>query len=827
MKNFVVDFESFYSDRISVSTQGNINYMRDADAYIVAAQVGEEVLCGTIAEMGSTMEQLIKDPQAQIWAANSNFDQGWTTKYWGPSANDWKCILDLGRFHQMPGNLAMLSKVALGKPMDKSIRDEMRGVHYEELTPERQQAVQTYCANDVIISHEILEALPPMSSTEDKIAAYTRMANRRGININVELVEQDKTKMEAMRFEAFKAIPWHADEKPLSYPALQRWCVTQGIPVPASTAKTDEDCADLMSEHPALNDVLFTMRRFRKANALLKKAGTLLQRVSDDGVLPMDILYCGAPHTRRWSSKGFNVQNLDKAPMKVTDTLSVWTRNWLIPPPGHEFLILDFCVAPQSRVLKSDMTWVSAGELQVGDELVGFPEDLTVGKRNSKQVPCDGRGKSEHKFQRTKVVSIKVLERPSLRITTTEGIVECSDEHYWVSSTKKQGRSWKQAKDFVPGDSIATYAMPWETDLTPDGQWLAGLFDGEGWVSSQTVALGQKPGLVLDKAFRIATQKGYAVTLDNHRSVVQRLRFTGRSALKALGSLRPVRLLPKAPHLWEGRRTWGKCNPPAEILKIEKLGVQSVVAIGTDSKTLIVEGLLSHNCQVEPRVLNWLCGNDAMMEALRYGFSYYEAYYTASRGWKGEKGTLKAELRKLAGGGAAEGIAKYTKLKNEALGCLAEGTLILTDRGYVAIDKLSKESRVWDGDTWVTHGGVISKGAEAVISVGQEYFTADHEIYTSEHTKKQAGMLHASEQTAAMAWRKTPGSGWADLWKLGRAVSYITAQEGVSICRVLVSRLWGKFCSLPRQFAKRLVSPLQFLREKAGSKDKSAGNLGA
>ncbi len=416
MTDAVIDYESFYSQNISVSTQGNINYMRDADAYIVAAQVGEEIFCGTIAEMGPTMEQLIKDPNVQCWAANSNFDQGWTEKYWGPSAHNWKCVLDVGRFNQFPGNLAMLSKVVLGIPLDKTTRDEMKGVVYEELSEVRRLEVQRYCINDVRRTHEVLRAMPSMSSTEDKIAEYTRMANRRGVNINVALVEEDKTKMSAMRFESFKAIPWHADEKPLSYPALSRWCLTQGIPVPASTAKTDEDCADLMSEHPALNVVLSTMRRFRKANALLKKANTLIGRVSDDGILPMDIIYCGAPHTRRWSSKGFNIQNLDKAPMKVTDTLSVWTRNWIIPPPGCEFLILDFA-------------------------------------------------------------------------------------------------------------------------------------------------------------------------------------------------------------------------------------------------------------QVEPRVLNWLCGNDAMMEALRFGFSYYEAYYAASRGWKGEKGTLKEELRKLAGGGKAEGVAKYTRLKNEALGC--------------------------------------------------------------------------------------------------------------------------------------------------------------
>ena len=52
------------------------------------------------------------------------------------------------------------------------------------------------------------------------------------------------------------------------------------------------------------------------------------------------------------------------------------------------------------------------------------------------------------------------------------------------------------------------------------------------------------------------------------------------------------------------------------------------------------------------------------MEALRHGFSYYEAYLRAAKqekrvGWSGTAGTLKKEV----------GVVKYTKVKNESLGC--------------------------------------------------------------------------------------------------------------------------------------------------------------
>lgn len=63
--------------------------------------------------------------------------------------------------------------------------------------------------------------------------------------------------------------------------------------------------------------------------------------------------------------------------------------------------------------------------------------------------------------------------------------------------------------------------------------------------------------------------------------------------------------------------------------------------------------------QIEPRVLNWVAGNEPLLKAIRDdGFSYYEAYARLYKGWDGKPGTLKKEY----------GQEKYTKLKNEALG---------------------------------------------------------------------------------------------------------------------------------------------------------------
>lgn len=342
MKTVLIDFESYYDDTVSVVNLGNANYVAATDAYLVAVSVDGEAQCGTLEELGPLCARLAKDPEARFWAANSNFDQAWFEKYWGPTAHPWQCVLDLGAFHQLPRNLADLAKVVLGQAVDKTLRDRMKGVHYEALSAPEQEKMQEYCLGDVLTMAHLLDVLPAMSETEARVAAHTRLVNRRGVRINRELVERDKTLLEEFRFEQLRRVPWRAEAPPLSYQALVRWCAAQGIPAPKSTAKTDEECADLMSEHPALDEMLKTLRAFRRSNVMLRKIEALLSRVTPEGQLPLDLMYCGAPHTRRWSSRGFNVQNLDKEPVDLGGGKRVWSRNWITPAPGKVFYIADY-----------------------------------------------------------------------------------------------------------------------------------------------------------------------------------------------------------------------------------------------------------------------------------------------------------------------------------------------------------------------------------------------------------------------------------------------------------------------------------------------------
>ena len=358
MKNVVIDFESYYDKEVSVTELGTPNYVNAADAYLVGMVIGGKAQCGTVKEMGPLLEQLAKDPTVRPVAANSNFDQAWWEKYFPPFQHDWHCLLDHGVYHQYPRSLAGLVGAVLGDTVDKTIREGMRGKRYQDLTAGHQLKIQEYCMNDCKVEWQCLQKLSPMSLLEEKVAVHTRRVNRRGVAVNTVLVKDDKARLEAMREDALQKIPWHDESPPLSGKALARHCVEHNLPIPKSVAKTDEACMELMTFSPELAELIGHLRRFRRANTMLAKIEALELRLTGQGILPLDLLYCGAPHTRRWSSQGFNIQNLDKEPLFISDKIgSVWTRNWIIPRPGKIFYIADF-----SQIEPRCLNWLAGNE---------------------------------------------------------------------------------------------------------------------------------------------------------------------------------------------------------------------------------------------------------------------------------------------------------------------------------------------------------------------------------------------------------------------------------------------------------------------------------
>ncbi len=365
MNTVVIDFETYYKkrgqDAVSVSDLGNRNYANQSYWYLVSVvspDLGIKFV-GTPEDVQREfgpdgLLQLTTDPNNHFVAANSNFDRTWTQKAAGAVCDGtrWHCVLDKGAVQQYPQNLSGLAHCVLGQKMDKSARDEMDGVHWAELDESRRRNLKQYCLEDSLRTLECWNKLPEPSAIETALAEHTRRISWRGVHVDTDLMERDKTMLLEARQKAFLQIPWHNDDKPLSAAALGRWASARGIPVPASLAKTSEECDDLMVENPALREVIEAMRWFRKANTIVKKIEDVEARITNDGTMPIEMLYCGARHTRRWSSRGFNIQNLDRSPIVFPETFglrnaagepaSFWSRHWILPPPGKKLLSLDY-----------------------------------------------------------------------------------------------------------------------------------------------------------------------------------------------------------------------------------------------------------------------------------------------------------------------------------------------------------------------------------------------------------------------------------------------------------------------------------------------------
>lgn len=64
--------------------------------------------------------------------------------------------------------------------------------------------------------------------------------------------------------------------------------------------------------------------------------------------------------------------------------------------------------------------------------------------------------------------------------------------------------------------------------------------------------------------------------------------------------------------------------------------------------------------------------------------------------------------------------------------CIAQGTPVLTRRGWIPIEDVLSDDSVWDGEEWVSHTGVVYQGEKLTSAVFGVRMTADHLVLTEE-----------------------------------------------------------------------------------------------
>lgn len=128
--------------------------------------------------------------------------------------------------------------------------------------------------------------------------------------------------------------------------------------------------------------------------------------------------------------------------------------------------------------------------------------------------------------------------------------------------------------------------------------------------------------------------------------------------------------------------------------------------------------LLADFSAIEARVLAWLANEEWVLEEFRGKGKIYEA--TASRMFHIPQETI------------VKGNPNYEyrqKGKQATLSCIAEGQLVLTDHGLIRIENVKQYHRLWDGENWVSHEGVVYQGQREVMTYDGLTATADHLVW--------------------------------------------------------------------------------------------------
>ena len=281
---------------------------------------------------------------------------------------------------------------------------------------------------------------------------------------------------------------------------------------------------------------------------------------------------------------------------------------------------MSYCVTPETRILTSDLRWVRADSIKVGDKLIGFDEN-----------PPKKYG--QRKFNETLVEDVGAIERPCYEVTLNDGTkVTCSEEHQWLVFTAGSRTVWKQTKDLVSTDRIYKVCDVWE-DLPQDYRlgYLSASFDGEGSICQikgkiQQITFSQRDNAMLKQVKEYLTDFGFDFNadyfdkrkLDKGQDPVYKLFIKGgkRELLRFLGSVRPRRLLENFDpnQLGTVRCSNGDLgsdiHPRVESIKY--VGTKKVIPIRTTSRTYVAEGLASHNC------LEWIISRGMFIDLEKF-----------------------------------------------------------------------------------------------------------------------------------------------------------------------------------------------------------------
>lgn len=220
------------------------------------------------------------------------------------------------------------------------------------------------------------------------------------------------------------------------------------------------------------------------------------------------------------------------------------------------------------------------------------------------------------------------------------------------------------------------------------------------------------------------------------------------------------------------------------------------------------DGCTFHVCDfsaIEARVLAWLAGEDWVLNVFRNNGDIYCATASQMFGVPVEKHGRNAELRQ--------------KGKVATLACIAEGELVLTDKGLVPIQDVTLQHRLWNGLEWVHHEGVIFKGYKRVIKYEGLTATPDHIVYVYEQGTGKPREIQFGIAAACGSHLVQTGNGGANI-RLGEnnfPREKMESRMESSLCSDRMHGLRRKAMAVLKQSKKRYIERLSVLQSNKKS----------
>lgn len=392
MPTITLDYETYYKKKeYSVKDLGNWRYCHDDrfDPYLLSVWDGSEGWVG--------------DPKNFNWdslngstliAHNAGFERAVTGRLvelgQAPASvldQEWHCTANMTSYLCGERALANAVKVLEKRNLDKGVRDEMNGRNWAQAVEAGlADKLAQYALDDSKEAHALWTKYSHLwPQNERDLSELTMRQCSRGVQINVELLEQYRVILQEVIFNLERSLPWtERGAKPTSPKAIAEQCRIVGIPAPPVKTHDEEGFIVWEATYGPKYSWVYAAGQWRSLGKLLSSLDTIKERLRPDNTIDFSLLYFGG-HTGRWSGggSGLNFQNFRKVPIYIKDMRLVippdglsakeskdWVaantdyqldiRKLLIPRPGKKFILSDL-----SQIEPRVLAWLTGNQVML------------------------------------------------------------------------------------------------------------------------------------------------------------------------------------------------------------------------------------------------------------------------------------------------------------------------------------------------------------------------------------------------------------------------------------------------------------------------------